>query len=316
MSSSLAATEGQQCQQDKGVTLKSTWGDKFKKNKKKNQIRCMFQNINGFGYKEENSYKAEGIRTFITNNDIDVYAMQEMNTDWRRCKKSFTIWERTRGWFENMKITVSNNLREKNSSPYQSGGTGILCQKDLSLQMIDSGKDPRRLGQWTWQLFKGKNNICLRIISVYFAKPSDFGKRKAYFQQKEALQQSHIVEPPEEVFWIDLWKEVDQWSQQGDQIVIGRDWNVDVTREEFLELFMERGLYPAITGRHGNNAPNTCNRGSEPIDEIFVSANIVVTAAVYLECGEGEGNHRPLWFEMEKNSVLGTNVLDRPQYAA
>ena len=317
MNTIQAASDRQQRSQDNiGENNLSYWGDIITNKKRKNQIRCVFQNVNGFGYSDKYSYKAEAIRNFITNNSVDIYAMQELNVDWRRCNKKYTIWERLKGWFENSRVTVANNLREKNLSPYQPGGTGIISQDEMSLRLLDSGKDPRRSGRWTWQLYRGKNNIRMRVVSVYFAAPSNFGERRAYHQQKDALQKSCIADPPEKVFWRDLWEEVDKWQDNGDQVILGGDWNTDVRKEQFLEPFISRGLYPAITGKHGNQAPNTFNGGTYPIDEIFVPANITISSAGYFPCGSGEGDHRPIWVEIDKDSALGANFPPLPTYTA
>ena len=84
---------------------------------------------------------------------------------------------------------------------YQPGGTAILTQGELTVMTMQSGHDTNRLGRWCWKLIRGKNDVRLRIVSIYFAKkPQSYGDRKAYFQQQAALLKLGIAIDPETVF--------------------------------------------------------------------------------------------------------------------
>lgn len=158
----------------------------------------------------------------------------------------------------------------------------------------------------------------MRVVSVYFAKkPQEYGDRKVYWQQKTALLHMNITDDPTIVFWQDFWTEVDKWIENGEQLVLCGDWNTDIQKDSFLAQFEERNLIPAISNRHGKkNAPETYNAGSSPIDEIFVSSTLVVTAGGYLEHGTTQGDHRPIWIDVNKESALGTNYPDLPSHKA
>ena len=82
-----AETVPQQGLQDKSNNDKicGQWGDKL--SRKVNEIvRISFQNINGFGSEAENS-KKEDLRQFMSDNDIDVMLMAEMNVNWKKVGK-------------------------------------------------------------------------------------------------------------------------------------------------------------------------------------------------------------------------------------
>ena len=126
----------------------------------------------------------------------------------------------------------------------------------------------------------------MRVISVYFPTAQNkFGPKKVHIQQQKALLRQKVKTTVWDTFWKDLWTQVDEWLEQGDQLVIGGDWNMDVRKEKFLKGFKDRDLIPAITGKHGSKGPATHNRGSLPIDEIFVSSTLQVIAAGYLSYG-------------------------------
>ena len=69
----------------------------------------------------------------------------------------------------------------------------------------------------------------------------------------------------------------------------------------------QRNLVPAITGSHKGVAPETFAGGKHAIDEIFVSSTLDIAGCGYLEHGINNGDHRPIWIDVTKDSALGTN---------
>ena len=72
------------------------------------------------------------------------------------------------------------------------------------------------------------------------------------------------------------------------------DANEHVGETNISDIFRAIGLTEAILDRHKNKASTqpTYQRGSEPIDGIFVSANIEVEASGYLPFGDAPSDHR------------------------
>jgi hypothetical protein len=300
-----------------------TWGDSIKSKGSKNKlspsseiIRLAFQNINGFGYTENNS-KAENIRSFIMENKIDIMAIVETNVNWKRVRKKMTIWDKTRGWFENQRVSAAYNSRDRSGKRYQPGGCSIITRGELALRSDKSGQDHRKLGRWTWTSYQGKNGIKMKIISVYVPnKAQQYGIRKTFSQQQQVLLSQGIKTNPISIFWEDFWKMIDKCIDDGDQLIIGGDWNTDVRNNEFLQDFKERKLIPSIIQRHGREGPETYQRGSVPIDEIFISKNIGVEKCGYLPHGTNCSDHRAIWIDINKISVLGSKLPDIPYYQA
>ena len=101
---------------------------------------------------------------------------------------------------------------------------------------------------------------------------------------------------------------VDTWLEDEEQLVIAGDWNKDVTKD-WIEEFKKRQLLPAITGKHQNEEVQaTYNDGSYPIDEIFASSTLAIENAGYLEFGQGQSDHRPIWVDFSQHSFLGTKL--------
>ena len=57
-----------------------------------------------------------------------------------------------------------------------------------------------------------------------------------------------------------------------------------------------------------NTALATYQRGSKPIDTILATSGVRVTQAGYLPFGEGVGDHRPLYVDIEIVLVLRTHL--------
>ena len=272
-------------QQKKGKEMDCRiWGD-TSKNKEGKVLRISFQNINGFGYGQD-EFKAEDIRRLIQEREIDICLLAEMNVNWRVLNKRRTINDRVRGWFENQCVSTAYNHHDRTCNQYQPGGVAIITQGDMSLRKQRTGQDPRLMGRWAWQLFRGKNNIKIRVISVYYASEvKEFGRKKAYTQQQRAILKMKRKESVVELFWKDLFQEIDKWLDAGEQLIIGGDWNTDVRNKKFLKEFEDRQIVPAITGKHGINGPETYARGSKPIDEILISSTLGLKRAGYMERG-------------------------------
>jgi len=99
---------------------------------------------------------------------------------------------------------------------------------------------------------------------------------------------------------VDLSSQVDQWTSEGDIVIILADINEDIRTEPIRSTFQQMGLVEAVTGQHGQIGPNTYNRGTNPIDGIFIpNALLPHVSSGYLTFGEGiPSDHRALWIDI------------------
>ena len=116
-------------------------------------------------------------------------------------------------------------------------------------------------------------------------------------------------------FWQDFWNQIDEWIVNGEQLIIGGDWNSNVTEASFLKPFRERHLIPVNLTRHGANLPPTHNNGSYANDEIFVSNTLEVKASGFLPHGSNLSDHCPLWLDVTKASFIGVKDKLKPTFA-
>ena len=307
-SKKAAADRARQRQREEMNGTSSHWGDILTPQDETEQITIMFANINNIGF-SQNDYKYKCVQAIMAKYNVTIMGLAELGVNWKAIENDKTIWERTTGWFENQRIAVGYNTKDLRHNKSQPGGTAILSQGGVSLRLVKNGSDSRKLGRWTWQKFRGKDNITTRIISVYVPiKSQSQGYATVYNQHLRALQLENERKDPIKIFWDDLWREVDRWNAAGENIIMMGDWNQDVVDKEMKEKFKSHNLIPAITNHHSDKTiPATQNRGRKAIDEIFVSPNIKINKSGFLEHGKLPSDHRAIWIQIDTSIIIGTN---------
>ena len=314
---SSSTWQGEMKSQDniRKISCRDTFGDKLQKHKKRGNIRIVFQNINGLGTTDE-TCKRDLIREFITLYNIDCFAMAEVNINWKIVAKKESLNSLAKQWFQNSRVVTSHNAITSTRYHHQQGGVGMIVAGDMALRIKECTRDEYKLGRWTSTLLRGQQNCYLRLVSVYVPhepKGKNHGNLTVYSQQQAALLKLKRVSSVMEAFWKDFWTEVDSWIENGEQILVGGDWNEDVYNEELVQKFSERNMIPVITTKHQDKAPPTYNNGSYPIDEFFATQSLQIESCGYLEHGRNTGDHCPLWVEVNKQKVLGTNPPPVPK---
>ncbi len=107
----------------------------------------------------------------------------------------------------------------------------------------------------------------------------------------------------------DLFVEATKWKEEGDHLVLVGNMNKDVRNGLTNELFTALGLREVILKQHSQHLPpatNKNNNSRQPIDGIWASQELEVTAAGYLPFGKGcESDHRLLWADFSYHTVFG-----------
>ena len=285
---------------------RDTYGDMLSKSKETGITRFMFQNINGLGTTEK-SNKREYLREFIDYYNINIMALAEVNINWRIVGKK-SLYTLSKKWFENSRVVTSNKVITSTKRNHQQGGVTIMSAGDLALKVQPTEVDKKQLGRWCSMKYRGEQGCVTQIVSVYFPCLSKtHGNKTVYCQQQAGLLHLKTTKSVEEAFWSDFWKDIDQWLQQGKNLIIGGDWNTIIHSSPLVETFASRNIFPVITGQHDGPAPATYNNGSYPIDEIFATPGCKIKSCGYLDHGENCSNHQPLWIDFYTESLLGSN---------
>ena len=156
----------------------------------------------------------------------------------------------------------------------QYGGTAQISRTDALCRECSRGEDPRGLGRWVWQMYRGNNNRRLRVVTAYRPNPST-GPFTVYAQHRALFHELNKREwEPREQMLIDLQNEINQWTGQGEQVVLMMDCNKDVRSDRMKKFLDEVGMKECILEKYGEDAPATYIDGRTPIDGIFTTWSI------------------------------------------
>jgi len=202
------------------------WGNTMKK-KQETTIRIAFQNVGGFAQAEDMDVKLEALWRFVTEQQINILGFSESNTCWDVLEELQRLARQTRGWWENCQWVLAHNRTEENNTPFQPGGTGILCINQVTHRALRPGEDPSSLGRWCWTRLRGGNGFVLRIILLYQPCFSN-GPLSTYQQHLRRLAQMRRFECPWDTILHDLSREMWEWQDEGNHLIVLTDFNDDV----------------------------------------------------------------------------------------
>ena len=236
--------------------------------------------------------------------------MSETKLYWPLVEEQKKWFERVIGKFRaHCSLFGYNNTEHDRTGLLQFGGVGLIAINEAVNRARKGGKDPTGLGRWVWMRFQGSNGHMTRVVSLY--RPCHGGNREAsvceqhvrYFKGK--MEQDR---DPRRALFEDLFVEAVKWKKEGDHLIIAGDVNEDVRTGLTNEFFTALGLREVILERHAKKSPpatNNNNNRREPIDGIWASRELDVTAAGYLPFGEGcDSDHRLLWADFSYHTAF------------
>ena len=281
------------------------WGDRITSPPTKS-VRIGFRNIKFFPASIKDD-RNDALRKDIVNAHIDIIGLSEINIAWQHLDYISQPQSRFRSKFEQSKWICANNQNDNEGVPVQRGGTMLGTINHASNRVIEMGTDSRSLGRWCWCLLQGKDNMLL-VCTVYRSCGGSRGATTSYSQQKGVLMRAGITNCPRAQFWEDLAEEIKQWNDMGHHIVIGGDFNDPITATSVKTFFANFGMREAILHKLGPVAPNTYRDGTVPIDGIFCTASLEITAAGYTPIFWGMAtDHRLIWIDISLESAFGKN---------
>jgi len=291
------------------------WGN-FVETKKEKTVRIVFQNLAGLANPEACDMKLDLLRRWVQTNDVDIFGGVELGTCWDLIDYPRRLPQLTRGWWEAVQWSVSYNRLEKHSTTVQPGGTGIAVFNKLAHHAQKAGDDPTGLGRWSWVRLKGQGGRIIRIIALYRPCRSD-GPLSTYQQHCRGLTKLNRNECPRAAVLTDLTLEVRNWQEEGDEIILLTDFNEDVRSPWIQRYFEDLNLVEALTYLTGLPPTATHNRGSTPIDGIYISPALLPSISGGYLAFETilPSDHRALWIDVP-GILLGldeTPHLRKPQ---
>ena len=271
----------------------------------------MYLNINGLP-QNKNHPKNQLIFNALISNEVDIFGLSETNTNWKNLDQDHHWRDRTIGVWEHSHSTISYNLKDiLSSSPFQPGGTLIHSTGKSCHRVISSDTDNSGLGRWSSTRYRGKNGIRLRVICAYRpCRPSNPGPSTTYSQHQRHFDETDDDRCPRIAFMNDLLRQLLQWKEDGDQLILMIDCNENISSPSIKNAFREVGMKEAITHGRDTTTHATFHRGSIPIDGIFTSSTITLIQGGYLPFGTIPSDHRPLWIDIRYENAFGYKMSE------
>ena len=278
---------------------------------RRNQIlRIGHININGIPELKDDE-KNIRIMQAINESEMHIVGVTETNRCWHLLEEENRWRQRSKGWWETLHSSVAYNVKDGHmSTPFQPGGTMVLSCNSSAHRVFDSGRDISRLGRWSWTKYRGKHDVVLQVISAYRpCVPTEPGDNTTHSQHQRYLDAHNDTRTPRQALLDDLGLHIRNSQEQGDQIILLIDCNDDVRGNTMQVWLQDHLLSDAVITRHGGeNAPNTYNRGSKPIDGVFCSSTLDIKASGYLPFSSFPSDHRAIWIDVTFDSAFGCNI--------
>ena len=233
----------------------------------------------------------------------------ETNLHWPLLDPTMSWEERMQGIWEsnNADHNVTYNTTDDTNQEWQPGGCIQISTERTSHRKISSGQDTTGLGRWCWTRYRGRHDVTIRVITCYRpCSGNNQGENTVHSQQKHYFDSINNNRTPRQALLDDLCAAISLYKESGDQIVLMMDANEDVTSNHIKNTFQAIGPKEAITDRH-SDTPNipTYQRGSTPIDGIFLSSTLQLKTGGYLPFGAFPTDHRFIWTKIKFSNAFG-----------
>ena len=252
----------------------------------------------------------------ITTYQPDIILSTETGQNWRKIPPEDRWFHRVHT--KRKKFKTSFNKHHKTASNELAGGTAITSLYEAFARTTQMESDPSGLGRWTSARVQGKNNTWTRAVSVYRPTYNTDTLGTTYVQHLNYYRAHNRQGCPRLLILEDLRAQLADWISQGDNLIVGIDANEDVRSGDTASMFNSLGMRDAVMSIHGNAPPETMNRNNnkKPIDAIFVSAGISITASGYTGYNDFiNSDHRSIFVDVPFTSFLGhnpPNIHSRP----
>ena len=112
---------------------------------------------------------------------------------------------------------------------------------------------------------------------------------------------------------LDLYKRelcalIHKWVRKGDKIILLIDANESVVDGSLDKMLQTIDLHSAPRTKFGQHQPPTQHNVRKSIDDIYVSQNVTHVKTGYFPFGDGPGDHRGLFIDLQIASLFGDNI--------
>ena len=281
-------------------------------------VRIWYQNVNGISATDDMS-DAAWIAQFADDHDITIVALSETNLAWNNPKVRRKYKERIKQvWpISNVITAASPEIPE---TPYQPGGVSLIIQGGWSGHTTENHSDT--MGRWASTTLKGREGRKVALIVAYRVCQQNVNPERdqtAYMQQWRTLRSRNNNDPnPRQQCLQDLKTLVRQYHQQDTPVILMWDANEPTTTKSMQEFLVDTNLVDIFEAAYdSDDLPATCRRGSQKIDHVMVSPDLIpyIQRQGIETTGYGiPSDHRALYCDIELARWLRGNAahIDAP----
>jgi hypothetical protein len=154
---------------------------------------------------------------------------------------------------------------------------------------------------------KGRNpSHRTQVVAAYnVGRQLPKGLKTIYQQQVRHIQTHGLNTSPSRLFLTDFLAQLQVWQHQGDRLLIFMDMNEHVLRGTVVRYLLKMGLVEAMHQHWGTEEPHTFIGGVDPIDGVWHTPDLEVSALVQLSFHEGLGDHWTVLVNVTTQSAIG-----------
>jgi len=231
--------------------------------------------------------------------------LSEVGVNWSSFPASANLASWLRDDIPDIRAHAAHN-RNEGVGHYQPGGTATFACGELVRYMKQKGEDFRGLGRWCSTLFYSDPAHRTRVVAAYnVGRQSPKGLKTIFQQQVRHIQTHGLNTSPARLFLTDFLAQLQVWQRQGDRLLIFMDMNEHVLRGTVARYLLKMGLVEATHQYWGSDEPHTFIGGVDPIDGVWHTPDLEVSALVQLSFHEGLGDHRTVLVDVTTQSAIG-----------
>jgi len=220
--------------------------------------------------KAQSTSKNNSLHCFITDHQVDVYGMSEVNVAWHHINFHKWLGSCMSEWFESCHIMTAWNQQKSFQTAAQTGPSGIIWMWPIRSQSLD---------------VLGKNKYHTCIVTCYHLVKNEKGSLSIFTQHHHYFLQHNVDQCPLQEYVIDLQCKIEQWQEDGNILIVGGDWNEKVSSPPWHAFWHNLGLLSLH--RLINHLPTASyNCGSKQLDMVYLSPSLHKVDCRYLSCND------------------------------
>lgn len=269
--------------------------------------RLMGAQLNNVAGNKSRDKKVDIINHLIDRWDVQGGCFQEVGINWNKAERGHNMTS----WFKfdrrELRTNTSHNVNENITFAQQGGVAQFIC-KELSQYARETEPDFRGLGRWcSWLLYSNPSHKT-RVVAAYnVGKNTSEYLGTIYQQHLRYIQHRQWNTTPRNLFRSDFLTAISRWQGKGERLLIFADMNEHILNGPLASRLLDLGLEEATHKNWNGIEPNSYVSGSSPIDAVYHSSSLEITASVQLSFHEGVGDHRTVLIDVSSRSLLGTN---------